>query len=89
MCTSYHGRLHVQKYTQDCFAARGSFIQRLCVWASDNDKMNLNLDPTRVKVVWDGLGGTHVNRSAKKEYMATHGKCFNEQPVYSGFINRE
>ena len=43
-----------------------SFIQRLCVWATDNDKMNLNLDPTRVKVVWDGLGGMHVNRSAKK-----------------------
>ena len=43
-----------------------SFMQRLGNWASDNDKVNLNLGPSRVKEIWHGLGGMLVNRSAKK-----------------------
>ena len=43
-----------------------SFLGRLRDWARDEDKINLNLDPTRIKVECEVKGGMHANRMAKK-----------------------
>ena len=30
-----------------------SVLGRICNWAGEQDKINLNLDPTRIKVEWE------------------------------------
>ena len=42
-----------------------SFLGRLRDWAWEQDKINLNLDSTRIKVEWEVKGGMHANRKAK------------------------
>ena len=57
-----------------------SFLGRLRDWARDEDKINLNLDPTRIKVEWEVKGGMHANRMAKKNLWQHKDAVIHTQP---------
>lgn len=57
-----------------------SFLKRLRDWATENDKINLNLDSSRVKVVWEALGGMHANCNGKKNVWQHSVTVVNTKP---------
>ena len=46
--------------TNDSFAIGRFILGRLIDWAEEQDKINLNLDPTRIKVEWEVKNGRYA-----------------------------
>ena len=52
------------------FLLGDSYLGRLRDWAGEQDKINLNLDPTQIKVEWE-VKGVYCQPKGKHEFMAT------------------
>ena len=57
-----------------------SFLGSLRDWAGEQNKINLNIDPTPKKLKWEVKGGMHANRKAKKNLWQHKDAVIHTQP---------